>query len=252
MLKKLSRALTPTAVRDWFHWQRMLWDCPGFSRADLEGAYRQVTLGLDLDRLAWLTEETRSWRQKDPRSPAKYYDAGHWLRIALRNAAFLELHRRTELRVLDVGCGPGWFMAACRHFGHDVDGLDLPYAMMDEVSARAYRDLTGFLDLRDRVMELRIEAFTPMPLRQDYDLIVAFLVCFNNHKQPDTWGAREWEFFLNDATARLRPGGRLYMQLNSDRPRFGERVFYDAETLDLFRARGEVKGKMVDIRKPPA
>jgi len=252
MLKKLSRAVLPASLRDWFHWQRLLWNCAGFGPGDLERAYGEICSGLDLARLRALREGMRATRERDPRCPAKYYDVEHWLRIALCNAARLGLHRRRGLRILDLGCGPGWFMAACRHFGHEVDGLDLPYGMMDDVSARVYRELTDFLGFGDRVQETRIEALKAMPLRGEYDVIVAFLVCFNNHKQPDTWGAREWRFFLDDAAARLRPGGRLFMQLNSDRPRFGKRVFYDAETLELFAARGQVRGKMVDIRTPSA
>lgn len=109
-------------------------------------------------------------------------------------------------RVLDIGCGPGYFLYALRQFGHDVVGLDV--------------DWTGIFN--DLVKELRIprivhavEAFKPMPdLGAPFDVITALGIVFDMHRTKDIWGPKQWEFFLNDCRSRLRPGGRIFLRFN--------------------------------------
>ena len=77
---------------------------------------------------------------------------------------------------------------------------------MDRVSM--FREITRLLGVR-RVVQ-QIEAFRPLPsFGQKFDVITAFMICFNNHKMPGLWGVPEWEFFLDvsgeaSKTARSR------------------------------------------------
>ena len=82
----------------------------------------------------------------------------------------------------------------------------------------------------------RIEAFVPLPdFGKKFDLITAFLICFNNHKQPDLWGVPEWEFFLDDLAARhLTPRGRLWLEMNLEY----DGTFYTSELRNYFESRG--------------
>ena len=100
------------------------------------------------------------------------------------------------------------------------------------------------------VAPLLIERYTPMALRQsDYDLITAFWICFNRHRQPDEWGVDEWKFFVDDGLRYLRKGGVLHLEINANPERYGPLEFYDPEMLKYFQSIGTVNRGMVRIPK---
>lgn len=146
-------------------------------------------------------------RYINPRRPGlKYLLLDRWMSIAVQRAIKLELHKSVPKRILDLGCGTGYFMAAARHLGHDVLGLDL-----DEVEI--FNELTEMLYLT-RVVH-RIKAFEPLPdMGVPFDMITAFMVRFNILDVYEHWGFEEWRYFLDDCRSRLNPGGQLYLSLN--------------------------------------
>jgi len=90
----------------------------------------------------------------------------------------------------------------------------------------------------------------PLPFDgEQYDLITAFLICFNRHDKPDQWGVPEWRFFVEDALQKTRAGGRLFLGLNDNRKRFGKLVFYDEALLTYFQSVGTVDGARITIVK---
>ena len=94
-----------------------------------------------------------------------------------------------------LGCGAGYFAYIAQLLGHDVLGLDI-----DDVPM--FAEITQLLGVRRVIW--RIHPFVPLPeLGEKFDLITAFLICFNNHKQSELWGVPEWEFFLNDLARDL-------------------------------------------------
>ena len=57
-----------------------------------------------------------------------------------------------------------------------------------------FREITRLLGVR-RVVQ-QIEAFRPLPsFGQKFDVITAFMICFNNHKMPDFGACRSGNFF---------------------------------------------------------
>src|SRR5262245_66568700 len=60
------------------------------------------------------------------RDGRKYLRLPLYLRDSVARAVALGLDRSPPLRVLDLGSGAGYFLLACRHFGHDALGFDLP------------------------------------------------------------------------------------------------------------------------------
>jgi hypothetical protein len=81
----------------------------------------------------------------------------------------------------------------------------------------------------------RIQPFVPLPdLREKFDLISAFLICFNNHKQANLWGVPEWEFFLTDLARHLAPRGRVWLELNREY----DGTCYTPELREFFALRG--------------
>jgi SAM-dependent methyltransferase len=156
----------------------------------------------------------------------KYLDLDRWIGINIRRIRQTELDLARPKRILDLGCGAGYFLYIAQLLGHSGVGLD-----MDRLSM--FREVTRLLGVR-RVVQ-RIDAFQPLPdFGQRFDLITAFMICFNNHKMPDLWKAPEWEFFLDDLTKHLTPRGRVWLELNQEY----DGTFYTPELKEFFQKRG--------------
>ncbi len=204
----------------------------------------------DLPRIDALAQEMAPVVKRDPTCAAKYADYDLWVPFNVARIASLSLHAAKPQRLLDIGCGPGYFLAAALACGHDCYGIDAPQNILTEVEARVYSELLAALSCDRRVSPLLIERFVPMPLPlQDLDLITAFWICFNRHRQPDEWGVSEWRFFVDDARSHLRSGGVLHLELNENPERYGALRWYDQETLEYFRSTGTVNGGVVRIAK---
>lgn len=204
----------------------------------------------DLERIKRLDREMSSALLRDPTSAAKYADYAYWIPFNVARIGALSLHTSIPLRILDIGCGPGYFLAAAAECGHQCYGVDAPANVLSEVENRVYSETRAALACDRYVSPLLIERFVPMSLpHRELDAITAFWICFNRHRQPDEWGVLEWRFFVDDAMSHLRMGGLLYLELNSHRERYGSLDWYDGETLDFFRSVGTVQRGMVQIVK---
>ena len=96
-----------------------------------------------------------------------------------------------------------------------------------------FREMTRLLGVR-RVVQ-RIEPFRPLPdLGQKFDLITAFMICFNDHKMPGLWKVPEWQFFLDDLSKHLTARGRVWRELNQEY----DGTFYTPELREFFQKRG--------------
>ena len=155
----------------------------------------------------------------------KYLDLDRWIEINIRRVREIELDFARPKRILDLGCGAGYFLYIAQLLGHEGLGLDLDQLPM-------FRDLTRVLGVHRVIWT--IKAFDPLPDLGKFDLITAFLICFNNHKQAGLWGVEEWEFFLNDLAKHLTPGGRVWLELNQEY----DGTFYTPELKEFFQKRG--------------
>ena len=210
----------------------------------------RVCEAADLRRIEALRQEMASVVERDPTSAAKYADYDHWVPFNAARVAALGLHHSKPLRILDIGCGPGYFIASTLACGHDCYGIDAPDTILTKVEARVYSEMLGALSIENRVSPLLIERYAPMALPvSDLDLITAYWICFNRHRQPDEWGVAEWRFFVDDALSHLRPGGVLHLELNENPERYGGLRWFDQETRGYFRSAGTVQGGIVRIAK---
>ncbi len=183
-----------------------------------------------LDLPAW--DELRRRHDGESRNSDKFADVRYWLKVNVERAQDLGLHHAKPLRILDLGCGAGYFLYVNQCLGHEVLGLDV-----DDVPL--YRETTAMLGVR-RVIA-RIEPCTPLPdLGGRFDLITAHCICFQKvrplgDEEWVQWGAKEWQFFLDDVRARLlAPGGRLLLDFN---PRKRSH-FYPDDAAEVFRRAG--------------
>ncbi len=168
----------------------------------------------------------RYWIDNPGDDPPKYLELERWIDINIHRVRDLELDLSRPKRVLDLGCGTGYFLHICRLLGHDILGLDV-----DELPM--FNEITRLLDI-PRVIS-RIERFTSLPdLGQEFEVITAFLICFNRHKQGDVWGVPEWDFFLDDIAKHLNPRGVLWLELNREY----DDTYYTPELRNFFEDRG--------------
>lgn len=156
----------------------------------------------------------------------KYLDLDRWIGVNIRRIRQLELDLAGPKQILDLGCGAGYFLHIAQLLGHSGIGLDMDRLPM-------FREVTRLLGVH-RVVQ-RIRPFHPLPnFGKKFDVITAFMICFNNHKMPGLWGVPEWEFFLNDLAKYLKPRGRIWLELNQEY----DGTFYTPELKKFFQKRG--------------
>lgn len=174
---------------------------------------------------------------------AKFLDYERFLRINAARAISLGLDRGAPRRVLDLGCGPGYFLAIARAMGHETLGLDLADNPVFNALIEA---------LRLRRVSQQISPLVPLPQLGRFDLITGFRVCFDRF--PEAWATAEWKFFLRDVLGRLTPGGVVHLLLNEHSPLFNDGSLR-ADVLADFRAGTEVQvsesSQIVALRRLP-
>lgn len=161
----------------------------------------------------------------------RFADVPYWLRINVERVQDIWLDRTPPLRILDLGCGAGYFLYVAKFFGHDVLGLDLD-------DHQLFRDTLALLQV-PRVIS-RIDPNTPLPeLDRKFDLITAHRICFQRiggARSGKEWSSAHWKFFIDDIRSRfLAPGGRLLLDFN---PRTDGSSFFTPEWRDFFRSQG--------------
>ena len=158
----------------------------------------------------------------------KYANVDLWLRVNRERVQDLKLHRALPQRVLDLGCGGGFFLFILKRFKHSVLGLDIDESPL-------FRDLVDVFGVPRTVF--RVEAFQPLPkFQHPFDWITAFSIGFDRDRaKTSRWGPREWDFLLRDLQSRLAPGGKIYLTVN---PLPDGKKYLTPELRDFFRSRG--------------
>jgi len=215
ILQKLGKlGQTVTYERAWRRAQRSIFPLP----------LEPITAKIDRARL----HEIQNRYANAAGGFAKYTDVDRWLLLARERVQDLKLHRTSPQRVLDLGCGGGFFLFILKQLGHDVQGLDIDVQPL-------YRELVELFAL-PRVVWM-IKPFEPLPdLGQRFDWITAFSISFDRAVSGrPRWGPREWNFLLEDLQQRhLAPGGKMYFELNPG----AAGNFYTPELRDFLFRRG--------------
>jgi|TARA_B110000196_G_C20958020_1_gene572582 SAM-dependent methyltransferase len=162
----------------------------------------------------------------DVTAQEKYLNYKFWSKESLLRAFKLDLHSSVNKKnILDIGTGAGYFPFICKELGHegfciDVPGNDLYDQITDSLSLVKYKRL--------------IKSFEPLSLKTDerFDLITAYMICFNNHKQKDLWGSEQWRFFISDLQSNyLKENGKIVLNFNEEEPGF----YFSSELKSYFR-----------------
>ena len=165
-----------------------------------------------IDRAEFSTLRQRyPYKETSPRIN-RFEDADYWVGINVERAQDLWLDRARPLRILDLGCGAGYFLYVCQFFGHETLGLDTDNEPL-------YGATTQLLKVERFIT--RIEPGVPLPnLGGRFDLVTAHRVCFHRMRragdgQPSEWTFDQWKFFIDDVrTNILLPEGRLLLDFN--------------------------------------
>ena len=139
---------------------------------------------------------------------SKYLDLEKRLRFNIRRAQDLNLQRLPPQEILDIGCGGGFFLFVAQSLGHRALGLD--------VSGIPVFDRLIELLAVDRLI-YPVRGFEKLPdFERKFDLITAFATAFHGSREDDwRWGEEEWDFLLRDLKNHLKPGGRIFLDLNA-------------------------------------
>ncbi len=184
-----------------------------------------------LDRAQF--EKLREQYPYRPGSPRinRFEDVVYWIEINIERAQDLWIDRAPPIRIVDLGCGAGYFLYICKFFGHQVLGLDTDNEAL-------FRATTALLDVA-RVIG-RIERQTPLPdLGAKFDLVTAHRICFHRIgrvRDGVEWSPADWEFFINDIRTRfLNENGRLLLDFN---PRPDGSSFFTPRLREFFLSQG--------------
>lgn len=203
-----SRTRGMTAVRV----RLKVWRCKAFTfrkLVEIEGRakHSQVWAAVEIE-----AAKARLLDYGDPLDALKYLHTDYWLRENVIRAAGLGLHRQSPLKILDLGTGTAMFPYVCSLLGHQVAGLDQPFETCRPDELRVYSVMPTVLGVP--VQRAAIKPFEPISLVGTYDLVTAFMICFNEHRKPQEWQRAEWEFFLADLAQYVNPGGRICLAFN--------------------------------------
>jgi SAM-dependent methyltransferase len=222
LAKKIQKLVSPDALAS-------LWEHA--TRAAHPVDARRILATIDRDEIAQISQLYP--RRAGARRVNAWDDVGRWIDINAKRAQDLWLDRAPPLRILDLGCGAGYFLYVCRFFGHRGIGLDTG----DDPFFGAIISHFGI----QRAIS-RIEPSVPLPeLGEKFDLVTAYRICFHRTTRErdgiwKEWAPSNWKFFLNDVRARaLKPGGRLLLDFN---PRPDGSSFFMPELRKLFLAEG--------------
>ena len=180
----------------------------------------------EIDRKQFQAIEARHAVPDPGDTPEKYLQLRRWVDANIRRVRDLELDFGLRKRVLDIGCGAGYFLYICKWLGHDVVGLDIDESPM-------FRDITKLLRVPRVIWRIQRQVRLP-DLGAKFDVITAHMICFNDHKTDHVWGPPEWEFFLHDLQRHLRSTGRVHLEFNREL----DGNWYTPELRDYFASRG--------------
>ena len=162
-----------------------------------------------------------------PEHYAKYANVERLLKLNIRRVQDLNLHRLPPKRVLDIGCGGGFFLFILQQIEHTCLGMDI-----DEFPL--FTELLELFRVERRVWTIR--PFERLPdFGRKFDWITAFATAFNrNRERTWWWGPNEWKFLLDDLETFLAPGGTIFLALNADKAG----AYYTPELREFFLSRG--------------
>jgi SAM-dependent methyltransferase len=173
------------------------------------------------------------------RGSSKYIDLEYWMRENVDRYVRHALHRPPG-RVLDVGCGSGFFLVVCRHMGRRALGVDWDIDPL-------YGGQTAFFGVERIPHQVRPGDFLPS-LDGRFALVTSFMTGFNHDPSTQrTWATEEWIGYFDAARRILEPRGRVFVHFNRYNGELYPRDLPDALRADA-KWRARFSGLTLDLR----
>jgi SAM-dependent methyltransferase len=195
---------------------------------------RRVLHPVDAGKLWSELESDPSWEELRRRFPPgekrvhRFGDTKFWIERNVERAQDLSLDRPLCRHILDLGCGPGFFLYVAGKLGHSGVGIDIDVEPI-------FRETLRLLHVQRIVQRIGPGQRLPTPERK-FDLITSYLTCFHRlERAPDgdwqLWSPHDWQFFIDDVRAnQLAPGGTLLLEFHPQR----DGKLYSKEVRTLF------------------
>jgi SAM-dependent methyltransferase len=139
----------------------------------------------------------------------KYLNVDYWVFETLLRCYVLGIDKsKKKMKILDIGTGNGYFPFICNYLGHYTESIDIGAIELYDLSIAA---------LEVKRYKETIVAFKQLDINNKYDLITAFMICFNGHNSDSLWHIEEWKFFINSlGKNNLIDSGKIFLSLNQE------------------------------------
>ena len=146
-------------------------------RAPLRFDAARITQTIDREKFQQIYDR---YAMHDPGDEwPKYLEIERWMEINLKRVRDLGLDLGGRKRVLDIGCGTGYFLYICQYLGHDVLGMDVGDERGFTVVVVEH-DMRVVKGVSDRVAALdygkKIAEGTPAALKREHSDILRALL----------------------------------------------------------------------------
>ncbi len=144
----------------------------------------------------------------DPESFEKYFNfKDNFIQLSLIRVAKLGLtNSKNKLEILDLGTGAGYFPFICNYYKNNCEAIDI-------AGNQFYDQSTEVLNLKKYHQEIFFNE--DIVTSKKYDLICAYMICFNGHKTSKLWAEKEWsQFLISLISKNLNLNGRIFLSFN--------------------------------------
>lgn len=151
-------------------------------------------------------------RQRVSGDGSKYLHFAPWVIDNALRIVKVSLDQRPPCRILDLGSGPGYFIAMARAMGHEALGIDLG-------KHEIYNPLNKALG--NNIIWHKItpeKPYSSKNIQGTFDLITAFSVTFDRHDRciaAPRWTPEDWRLFFSNLKPLLHKGSKVFLQLNT-------------------------------------
>ncbi len=112
-----------------------------------------------------------------------------------------ELLKKRPSRMVDLGCGPGFYTSRLAGLGHSCKGIDFSPASIEYARQKALEEKTG--------CEYLLHDLRSCDFGSGFDLVILVYGEFNTFQKADA------RLIIEKALNALNPGGRLLIELDS-------------------------------------
>jgi len=186
----------------------------------------------------------------------KYLEYRKYLEMNVARLVALDLDQAKSMKVLDLGCGAGFFLFAAQLCGHEGIGIDRGENLegFDRDGPCVFNEIRKLLQVNYIHHTIRPDKPVPPDLGE-FDLITGFDCWFDGEYSAGRtyipWSSDQWRQFLIQISCCLRQGGRMHLEVN-DKWESSEGYYYPEdinEVIPLEKFEGEISNRTMSLTR---